>query len=267
MSDEEWFWMDGNSVRGPNSSDQLIELSRRSEVSSETSAWRLGSEEWRPLGELIPAIRVIPPPLPVQQTSVPSSDRSSEPSREHEVSDPAWSDNAPHPWRRLGARMFDNTFNGGLTIFTVAFLISLLDTKLYEVIFTEIGSNRAIDAIFTVLAAIPLNALLIGTTGTTLGKWIFGVKILDQNRVTIGFIPALYREGAVWAKGMGLAIPIVSLVFIWSAYRQLSSTGATSWDANSKYIAVHRREGMTQNIATAIGIAAIAAMIVGLRAL
>jgi uncharacterized RDD family membrane protein YckC len=178
-----------------------------------------------------------------------------------------WSDRAPHPWRRLGARIFDNTFNGAITIFAAAFVIGVIDPRLSQKIFSSIGEIKALDAMLTVMAAIPLNALLIGTTGGTLGKWIFGIRILDGKRSRIGFLAALYREGAVWAKGLGLAIPLVSLFFIWNSYRQLTSSGQTSWDIDRGLIAVHRAEGALQTAAAICGVIAILGMAAGLRAL
>lgn len=141
-----------------------------------------------------------------------------------------WLSRPPHPWRRYFARTLDTTVNGAIVWFIGAIIVSVLfpkDAPLY----LALTKGQLSAALLTILLAIPLNALLIGLTGGTLGKWFFGVKVCGVDGQTPGLYAALRRELLVWIKGMAFGIPLVCLFTFGSAYSMLKRTGTTSWDS------------------------------------
>ena len=98
-----------------------------------------------------------------------------------------------------------------------------------------------------------LGGLLVGVSGSTLGKWIFGIKItrLDESKLGIG--AGLSRDLTVLMKGLGLGIPIVSLFTMWNSYQKLRKNQSTSWD-KGRYIVWHRPSGASQYILNIVGI-------------
>jgi hypothetical protein len=126
--------------------------------------------------------------------------------------------------------------------------------------------NPIVSVVATTLLAIPFNALLIGLTGGSLGKWLFGVKVLDRNQ-PIGFGPALFRAGSVWLNGLGLGIPIISLFTLIASFRTLQKAGATSWDQSEGYTVAYRPKGNRLVIGMLVGIGLYFLVFAGLIAL
>ena len=124
---------------------------------------------------------------------------------------------------------------------------------------------RLADAIVTVAAAIPLNAALIGFTGSSLGKWLFGVRVVGQDGRPIGFGKALLRELFVWVQGMGLGIPVVNLITFWLSYSRLEKNGATPWDEQSRHVVLYRPQGPGQIIGVVVGVVLFLGLAVGAR--
>ena len=105
--------------------------------------------------------------------------------------------------------------------------------------------------------ALPVNAVLIGLTGATLGKAIFGVKIVDGGGAPIGIGRAFRRELHVWLVGLGLSIPIVNLICMLRAFRKLKSSGTTSWDVAQRLTVLHRPTNNLQHGLNVLGVAII----------
>jgi uncharacterized RDD family membrane protein YckC len=184
------------------------------------------------------------------------------------VSAAGWLATPATPWRRYGARMLDTSLNGsfGFLIFSVALYAIAPATadSFFQMIGGEFGF--ALDVIITGFFASLVGGALIGVSGFTLGKWIFGVKVtrIDSNR--IGFTDGIRRDLEVYAKGLGLGIPIVALVTMWLSYQKLNGSGKTSWD-EGRYIVWHRPSGAAQYVLNVIGILLIFIVIGSLQAL
>ena len=186
------------------------------------------------------------------------------------VSNRPWIDIGPHPWRRYLARTVDTAFNATILAFVLGITFYSIDYAAAARFFAGLSQphNRIWNAMVTCLLAIPGNGLLIGLTGGSVGKWLFGVRILDAHSQPIGIGRAFIREGIVWVRGLGLGIPILTIITSIVAYRLLAKTGATSWDQKMSLKATHRTNGPTQMALAVPGIAlAIVALIGGLAAL
>jgi uncharacterized RDD family membrane protein YckC len=272
MASDEWFYLEDSKSIGPQDTNALAHLLHIAKISLDTPVWKLGAEKWLPLREAIPAITEIPPPLPSEQrdTSIRAPaltpikvPASSQPLSVPEIASVSrqggWTDTSPHPWRRYFARMLDGSSNGLFTIFAVSFAAALLGYPIPNE-FLSVFDNRVVGSVAVLIAAIPLNALLIGYTGGTLGKWLFGVRIVRIDDTPVGFKVALIREALVWARGLGLGIPIVSLFTCFSAFNTLKKDGRTSWDKELSAKAVHRASGTAQVLGILGGVVALGAL-------
>jgi uncharacterized RDD family membrane protein YckC len=214
------------------------------------------------LGVSPPTVILGTPPTsadrPEPITAPPELDRAPDVELPLSVDTPRWEEREPHPWRRCFARIVDTSLNGSFLAFL---LLAQFDPADRDLFFTALGDfNPVADAILTFLIAIPGNAVMIGLTGGSVGKWLFGVRILDPAGQTIGIGRALRREVYVWVRGLGLGIPIIALITVIVAFRHLTSTGVTSWDREMGIVVVHRPRGRFQVFLTGIGIVGIIAL-------
>jgi len=110
-----------------------------------------------------------------------------------------------------------------------------------------------LDVVFTSLSGSVLTGLIIGLTGSSLGKVIFGVKITKLDGSLIGPVDGISRDINVWVKGLGLGIPIVALFTQGAAYQRLKGTGVTSWD-EGMYLVKYRKTGPLQYALNTLGL-------------
>lgn len=116
----------------------------------------------------------------------------------------------------------------------------------------------------TVLLAIPGNAIMIGATGLSLGKWIFGVRVLRDGE-PIGVAAALRREIAIWFRGLAFGIPLVSLFTLISSYNYLTTHRTTSWDKAQGFVVVHRAESSKATVGMVLGVVLLGVIVMMLR--
>jgi uncharacterized RDD family membrane protein YckC len=155
-----------------------------------------------------------------------------------------WTDTKPHIWRRYGARLLDNMVVGLATwwiIGLVFYSVAPAEADAFFVVFSMPG-GQYLDAFLTLLCAIPGNAALIGLTGLSIGKWIFGVRVLRDGR-PIGFSAALVRELDIWVRGLACGVPLLTLATLFMSAQKLQSDRITPWDKRQGNTVVHRGEG------------------------
>lgn len=179
-----------------------------------------------------------------------------------------WTSEPPAPWRRYGARVFDTMFNGiiGFFLLSVAFYAIAPATadEVFELF--EAGIGPLVDVFVTGLMASLVSGVLIGATGATLGKWIFGIKVTRLDGTRLGVAAGLVRDLEVFLKGLGLGIPLVSLVTLILSYRRLVGRKSTSWD-DGQYLVWRRPGGTSQTLLNIVGILLIVLMIAALSAI
>src|SRR4051794_20207264 len=84
-----------------------------------------------------------------------------------------WNDIGPHPWRRYFARCLDTTVFGWITLMAIGLSISGLSSPEHRASLDTLLRQRwpLLDLFVLLPAAIPANAVVIGLTGTSPGKW------------------------------------------------------------------------------------------------
>lgn len=156
-----------------------------------------------------------------------------------------WTDTEPHPWRRYFARSVDLAIVSLIGLWLLVFLVALLAPPAHaQTADTPNASGgEFVLAVMALLLSIPVNSLTIGVSGGSVGKWIFGVKVLRPDGRPIGVWAALVRELKVLLFGYGLLIPLVNLgTMIWS-FMYLADKGHTQWDRPGRILVVYRPWG------------------------
>lgn len=163
-----------------------------------------------------------------------------------------WLINPVTPWRRYGARFLDISINGilGVLLLSIAwYSIAPLSAQNF---FSAL--NPATDILLTVFMSIIISGILTGFSGTTIGKWIFGIRVTMPDGSTIGIINGIARDFGVWVKGLALGIPIISFITMYMSYNRLKNKGSTSWDHSEGYVVTHRPNGWIQYALNVLGV-------------
>lgn len=131
-----------------------------------------------------------------------------------------------HPWRRLIGREIDYA----LFMLMIRFLlIIVLRVRPFGQIISYIL------AFATPYILVPFEAFCLSKWGTTLGKWLMGLRVESENGGLLTFNEALEREWAVLRDGLGYCIPILEIWRRYKSYREYEE-GSTDWDWRSEYI-------------------------------
>lgn len=172
-----------------------------------------------------------------------------------ELDNEAWSTGLKAPWRRWAARLLDIYLNGSVVMFLFGILFYIISPYAANDFFNFLSSpgGRVFDIILTNFASLILGSIMIGLFGSTIGKLIFGIKVVDEKGNKIGIASGWKRELSVWVKGMAIGIPFVSLFTMWSQKNKLEDEGATSWDKN-RCVIIYRKPGLAQSVLNAIGV-------------
>lgn len=143
------------------------------------------------------------------------------------------------PWMRFWAKTID------LSIFSWILIPALF----YLNIFTEqnIAHHTMRSLVVLFFWFLLVEPIFLSTWGTTLGRLLFHVNLLD----TAGRKPTLHhafsRSIKVWYAGFGFGLPLISLLTFYFSYRRLKNTGVTSWDKD-KFVVTHGKIGFVRKI-------------------
>ncbi|WP_454758801.1 RDD family protein [Caulobacter segnis] len=174
----------------------------------------------------------------------------------------AWTDTRPHPWRRLLGRLLDVVLLGYLPVLALYYALSL--GGLYDAAdqLTGVLSHplmRWVGMAVSVVAALPLSALLIAWTGGSPGKWLAGVRVQRPDGRRLDLAQAFRREANVAFAGLALGFPLISLYTVNRAYQILEKRGVTSWDQD-RFVVTHRPAGALQVVLMIVCVLALIAL-------
>jgi uncharacterized RDD family membrane protein YckC len=174
-----------------------------------------------------------------------------------------WFSTPVTPWRRYGARVLDISINGSIGAFLLGLGWYAIAPMSAEAFFSSL--NPVVDILLTVFLSIIISGILIGFSGSSIGKWVFGIRVTMDNGSPMGIINGLLRDVNVWIKGLALGIPFISVVTLFMSYRRLNNKGFTSWDESEGYVVTHRPNSWMQYFLNAFGIILIVIIQVLLR--
>ena len=137
-----------------------------------------------------------------------------------------------HPWRRYFARSFD------LYLFFIVFFFFLGVT--FPRLFENTGRvSESLFGIFGTAAYALFDGFWTNIFGNSPGKRLYGIRLVRTNGGGLDLGTSLRRSFTVYLKGLGLGIPLVSLITLIVAYNTLTSNGQTSWDRDLQCTVVH----------------------------
>ncbi|NLR95600.1 RDD family protein [Rhizobium sp. P38BS-XIX] len=130
------------------------------------------------------------------------------------------------PWPRFLARYIDTSIMLWLLLSMLSLVSSLYAPALYIKIMNT-GNSVWTFCLLPIVALVL--ALVMALTGRTIGKAILGIRVPIQNgQGRLGFF--LLRELKVWLVGLGLGIPVFSLVTQIYQCRRVAAGKPASYD-------------------------------------
>lgn len=221
--DKAWYYVDAaGRQQGPLTEDALLELIGRQQITRQTLVWHDGLTDWMPFMEALTVeAKAAPSPPPRPAVTQP-------------VASAAYT--RPTPWRRYFAKYIDIMLCAFVMIFVFVWLMTVLGLHDAADKFNELLDNGAFAAIVASAFWCVGDAVILSTTGTTLGRWIFGIRLRKVDGSTLTFTEALKRNVGVWVHGMGFGIPIVTIITCLMSYSKLTKTGTTTWDTDANTI-------------------------------
>ncbi|MBX9740212.1 MAG: RDD family protein, partial [Beijerinckiaceae bacterium] len=132
------------------------------------------------------------------------------------------------PWSRYFARQLDLTVLALIAALVIEFVLPHASMPTY-IEYTR--SSEAVIGLVILPVALALNALCLSLFGNSLGKTLFGLKVVPADgseRFT--FWGNLRREFKVWVYGLALGIPIIALFTMARNYREVGSGRSATYD-------------------------------------
>lgn len=150
------------------------------------------------------------------------------------------------PWRRYFARGVDSSVYGFLWAVFLTWVMN--ENCLHRNILGNI-----LDGFVASILMLAVEPFLISLFGTTLGKWLWGIRVTDYNGEHLSLSKSFLRTWQVFLYGLGLAIPIVDLVCGFKSYRRVTDGEKTVWEEYSK-ISLRDKKGWRIAVYIASGI-------------
>lgn len=147
-----------------------------------------------------------------------------------------------HPWRRFFARTVDLLTGGAIATYGMGYVLGTIVIGMFGYL-PDILINKIVGGIVLLISWMLVESVLLYTAGNTPGKWIFGISLRPVSGDKLPFDQALKRSFNVVFQGLGLGIPIVSLVTQIFAYKRLTKTGTTLWDTSAGCVVAHKDWG------------------------
>ncbi|MDF1824931.1 MAG: RDD family protein [Verrucomicrobiales bacterium] len=226
---------------GPISQFRVGDWIDSGKVTESTLGWHRDLDAWKPLGE-IPALSPFfekqakeaelpePPPLPAEALK-PAAEVIVEPSN--------FDSDGKRPFARLFARLFDYTM-----IAVIVFLSSDVEfpqpapgesfSDLFARYMEQMQQPEAVILARTQFIALVVwqlfEGVLIHMLGTTPGKALFGIRVVQDDGKNISIGRSIGRSFYVYVLGAGFyQFPFILIGGIFSIFR-LNGTGKCLWD-------------------------------------
>ena len=218
MSDLLWHYEKDGAVVGPVTQDEICRLFRAGELPLQTRVKSRHYDAW------------------VEASTIGgfrSLAASAAPSTAAATSGGTVS-TAARPWVRFWARALDQL---------VAVALSVLLLTYFPRPLGDLGDVPFVMSVVMMFAWLLIEGVLLCTWGTTVGKTLMGVVVRRRDGGRLDFGTALRRSFSVWLRGMGLGVPVASLILLILGYQKLTRDGTTSWDRDAGCVVRHERIG------------------------
>ena len=129
-----------------------------------------------------------------------------------------------HPWRRFLARFLDHEILTILLWFIIAVILRWRPIYNLQITLLKYAAW---------FIMVPIEAALLHLWGTTLGKWLMGIRVEATEGGKPGYSEALERSWKAFYIGMGCGIPILRLYCMYKGYKAHTQTVDTDWDLDT----------------------------------
>jgi uncharacterized RDD family membrane protein YckC len=239
-----WYYLVDGSVKGPVSHNTMSEMIRFGQIAPDTLVWAKFIDRWTLVKSIEPYKDMFPDKLStgteskrriIRNAKLPdATEDKNDGSHYNTGSDYTY---RPRPWVRYWARFFDYAIFGIIMdILAGAVVFTLNPTYVYS------GTDGTILHVLYLGLWVFVEAYLLSTWGTTIGKWLLGVSVKDYKGDKLTYKAALNRSLQVWVKGMILGLPFITLFGLIRSYNQLGGKWEkTSWDLHGGYVVRHKK--------------------------
>ncbi len=249
-----WHYIRNGEQIGPVSEPEMLYLFREGFLNGDTFVWTKNMERWekaRKFPEFTEVI-IVPPPIPISPLTSETIDFGK--------ARPITGDNAgpkARPWIRYLARSID------MTIFGILFAIVL---SIMSPDFLEKGPGFVF-SFLSMLIWVFIEPLILTIFGNTFGKALLKTRIGMADGSKITYETALKRSFSLWIKGMGLGIPIVTIICNAVSLGFVNDNKVAKWDKEFGFVVTHGEIGILRiflAIAAVIGIFIFGAIFIGI---
>jgi len=122
------------------------------------------------------------------------------------------------PWRRYFARCMDLE------------VCSLL----MGAVFYDYLNSQVVSMVASFILLLLLEPLMLHLFGTTLGKWILGIRVTDGEERRLSYGAAMERTWTVICEGQAMNIPVISLYFLYKNYKLCEEGDPLPWEWDSE---------------------------------
>jgi uncharacterized RDD family membrane protein YckC len=128
---------------------------------------------------------------------------------------------AKNPWRRYAARIIDQYTFGETILGIFGFAVGLFGPNwlFYWIVEDSRWKRMLVMTPLMWLVATPVIAALVAWKGATLGKWLFGLRVVGEEEIS--FVKAFRREWIMLIWGVGFAFPLLSLIMILRSFGEV----------------------------------------------
>lgn len=142
-----------------------------------------------------------------------------------------------HPWMRYFARGVDSIINFYVAAIVIGIFLIFISEDLFNAFYEM---NDILFIIICSVVGLSIESAVISIFGTTIGKWVFSIKVIDIKGKKLKPNISLKRNFLMYYKGLGLGIPIISLITMLFSFNQLNEepVGRTSWDINCNTLVI-----------------------------
>ena len=228
---EKWYFFRSDQPVGPLVEQEIALLFESKFIQEETLVWRESKPEW------ISAAIVFDGSSTLLQNTSPKHNDDCTSKIQPRFED--WIIDNQVPFSRLGAKYID------VSLFSIIISIPLWLTTdyLFELAGWRWREWQRFQPFFVYFTSLPISLIaggvLLGKYGTTPGKSVFGIRVLNKDFHPMGWATAFQRETSIWGRGMGLGLPLVMQAIMAMCFFELKREGMLRWEKKDHLYLLH----------------------------
>lgn len=246
----QWWYAADNNKKGPVSTEDLKTLLIESSITPATMVWKEGFDQWVPFSE-VEELKRLSQSLPPEPPPINPDDCG------HLIALPM-----AGSWRRFFARTIDMWTLGIVLGFATSYVLASQSTAF--ALWIQKPASAYFFAWFLAPLLLATEAAIFGIFGTTLGKAMLGVKVINVDGQRIYGMQYLKRQLGVYWYGLGTAFPFVPLFTMARQHWRLKAGKQTGYDEGS-YNVKAKKLGVVRVILVTIAVLLLLAVNGGLQ--